>query len=214
LISKLRKYSDRFASVLAVPFVLLKIHPTIVSLLAIPIALCFTFLLWQKMFVLAFFFGVLAFLVDLVDGSVARQLKKCSLFGNYIEGIIDKSVDFIVLGSFVLFFPLAAVLALGSSFLVSFAKPRVALVVMTDNRHWPGIGERGDKMALLLFGLLVSAFFPKAFGFWTMELVLYLVSAIAIIGLFQRVIYGKKLIEEAKKKGTILPYLAKDRSAR
>ena len=213
MISRLRKQSDKIAPILAWLFVALKIHPTIVSFLAIPFAFVFMFLVWQYNFVPAFFVGIIAFLIDLVDGNVARKLGKASPFGNYIDAVIDKTVDFIVIASFVFLFPLATVLVLGTSFLVSYAKPRVGLVIMTDNRHWPGIGERGDKMALLLLGLLVSAFVPKIFGFWTMELTLYIVSAISIIGLFQRILYGKKLIEEAKKKGTILPYLRKKHQA-
>ena len=214
MISRLRKRTDSLAFVLAKPFVVLNVHPNVVSLLAIPIALVFAFLIFRGLFLPAFFFGVLAFLVDLFDGSVARQLGRCTLFGNYLEGIIDKAVDFIVIGSFVFLFPLATAIALGSSFLVSFAKPRVGLVIMTDNRHWPGIGERGDKVAILLLGLLLSAFFPSFFGLMTMEIVLYLVSGIALVGLLQRVLYAWKLIEEAKKKGLVLPYLREDRSAR
>ena len=207
MISKLRKQSERIAFVLASPFVACRVPPLLVSLLALPFAFLFVFFVWNSNLIAAFFFGLAAVLVVLVDGETARRLNKASLFGNYVEGTIDKAVDFIIIGAFVPLFPIATVLALGSSFLVSFAKPRVALVIVTDNRHWPGIGERGDKLALLLAGTLLAAFISNAFGFPVLEIALLLVAAIALIGMFQRVLYGKKLIEEAKRAGGVLPYL-------
>jgi len=209
LISRARKTAEPLFCFLAKPFVAARVHPHIVSFLAIPFALAFGFFVWQKNFPIAFVFGFLALLMDAVDGVVARKLKKCSNFGNYIEGVIDKIVDFILIGSFALLFPVATVLALGFSFLASFAKPRVALVIITDNRDWPGIGERGDKGAILLAGTLAATFFPSVFGIPTIQAALLLVAIIACIGAMQRVLYAKELVKEAEEKGTILPYLKK-----
>ncbi len=207
MISKIGVKSSSIVNAVAKLFVLAGIHPMAVSLIAIPFALVSGFFTFHSSFLPAFFFGLLAVLMDLLDGPVARQSGKCSLFGNYIEGTIDKSVDFILIGSFVFLFPFATVLALGCSFLVSFAKPRVALVIITDNRNWPGIGERGDKMVLLLSGMFLASFYPMLFGFETMKFALLLVAIVSIAGLFQRLSYGQKLIKEAKQCGTVLPYL-------
>ena len=70
--------------------------------------------------------------------------------GNYFETMIDKFVDFIMLGSLCVFYPLASVLALGTSMISSYAKPRVGLIIVTDNRDWPAIGEHADKLIVLL----------------------------------------------------------------
>jgi len=209
LISRAKEKSRGIAFLLARPFIACGAPPLAVSLLGVPLALAFAFFVLRQDFLAAFPFGFLAVLADLLDGEVARRQKKDSPFGNYLEGTIDKAVDFILIGCFVFLSPLAAVLALGCSFLVSFAKPRVALVIITDNRDWPGIGERGDKLVLLLLGVLLAAFQPNVFGFETITLMLYLVALIAFAGFLQRVSYAKKLIEQAERSGNILPYLKK-----
>ena len=207
MISRVRKKSVGISRLLAKPFVALHIHPTAVSLLAIPLALISAWFVFQLDFLPAFLFAFLALLIDLFDGEVARLSNKVSLFGNYIEGMIDKTVDFILIGSFVFLFPFETVLALGCSFLASFAKPRLALVIITDNRDWSSLGERGDKMAVLLVGLFVASFIPIFFGIETMRLTLCLVAFIALLGVFQRIFYARKLIKDAEEKGTMLPYL-------
>lgn len=209
MISKLKGNGRAIAFLLAKPFVACRAQPLAVSLLALPPALAFAFFIVRQNFLVAFPFGFLAVLVDLFDGEVARRQGKDSLFGNYLEGIIDKAVDFILIGGFVFLFPVPTVLALGCSFLASFAKPRAGLVIITDNRDWPGIGERGDKLALLLLGTLLAAFFPVVLGAETIPATLFLVAAVSFIGLFQRVFYAKKLIGEAESRGTVLPYLKK-----
>jgi len=207
LISRIRKRSGKIASLLALPFVFCNTPVLLVSLLALPFAFLFAFFAVQGKFLLAFPFGLLAVLMDAIDGAVARKNGSASLFGNYIEAQIDKSVDFILIGCFVFLFPIETVVALGCSFLVSFAKPRVALVIVTDNRDWPGIGERGDKMAVLLAGVLIAAFFPTLFSFSVIQLALLIVASISFIGLVQRIFFAKKLIKEAERKGGVLPYL-------
>ena len=207
MISKLRNRVEGIAGAFAKPLVFLGLSPTAVSLLAIPMVLVYAFFVWQHDFLIAFIFGSIAAFVDVLDGKVARQNKKYSSFGNYADAMIDRVVDFILIGSFVVWFPFASVLALGCFFLVSVAKPRAGLVIITDNRDWPGIGERGDKIIILLAGMLASVIYPFAYGIQTMEAVLYLVAIISFIGFLQRIAYAKKLIEDAEKKGGLLPYL-------
>lgn len=207
LISRIRKRSIKIASLLAAPFVFCRIPALVVSLLALPFAFVFAFFVLQGVFLFAFPFGLLAVLMDAVDGAVARKNGSASFFGNYIEGVIDKAVDFILIGAFVFLFPAETVAALGCSFLASYAKPRVALVIVTDNRDWPGIGERGDKMAVLLAGVLIAAFSPTPFSFSVIQLALSIVASISFIGLVQRIFFAKKLIKEAERKGGVLPYL-------
>ena len=207
MISRIRKRSEQIVFLLSKPLAAAGLPPLVFSLLALLFASLFAFLVLQSNFLAAFLFGFLAALMDLVDGAVARQNGKASLFGNYLDAVIDKAVDFVLIGCFVFLFPLATVLALGCSFLASYAKPRAALVIVTDNRDWPGIGERADKMVMLLIGVLVASFKPAVFGFSIIYLTLLAIAAVSLIGVFQRVAYAKKLIMEAQRKGTVLPYL-------
>ncbi len=213
MISKLRGKMKRICLLLAKPFALLGIPPNIVSLFAIPLALVYAFFALRGNFFAALVFAALSASMDLIDGSVAELLKKRTLFGNYFETMIDKAIDFILLGVWVLSFPLAAMLAVGFSFLSSYAKPRAALVIIIDNRDWPAIGEHADKLLILLVGLLVSVFSPKLLGFSVIESALYLIALVSAIGTIQRIAFAKKLIAKAEKNGTILPYLKEKRNS-
>lgn len=206
MLSELRTKIKPFSSFVSKPFIKAKIDPNIISTLGLVFAIVGAIFVIRHDWVLAFIFFVLAPLMDLIDGNVARALNKRSNWGNYYETMIDKLVDFVMLGSFALVpgFALPAVLALGFSAVASYAKPRVALIVVTDNRDWPGIGEHADKLSIVLIGLFLAAI-----GLNLIYWFLCLIALISFVGLLQRMLYAKGLIEEAEKKGTLLPYIKK-----
>jgi len=204
VISKIRKSIKWLQEPLAFPFVLLKINPNWVSVFGLVLALIGAYFVYQQNWLFALVFFILAPIMDLIDGTVAKKLNKSSNWGNYFETMIDKFVDFVILASFVFIYPLASVLALGTSMISSYAKPRVGLIVITDNRDWPAIGEHADKLIILLIGLLLAVL-----GYNYLEYFLYFIAIISLIGSIQRMFYAKNLIKEAEKKGTLLPYIKK-----
>jgi len=200
----------RIAEFPARVFVWLGVHPNLVTVFAVLFSLVSVFFILNQQWFFVFVFIVLALAVDAVDGSVARLSGKASLFGNYFDAMMDRFVEAVYLIGFSFVFPLASVLALAGSMIVSYAKPRVGLVIISDNHHWPALGERADRTVLLLFALFLALLFPSGlFGFSFVELGLYLVALISWIGSFQRIVYAKKLIDEAEKQGNVLPYLKK-----
>ncbi|MFA5763866.1 MAG: CDP-alcohol phosphatidyltransferase family protein [archaeon] len=208
MISKLRERIGFLQNILAWPFIKLKISPNAISVIGLVLALIGVYFVTRQNWLLAFVFFLLAPTMDLIDGTVARALNKKSNWGNYFETMIDKIVDFAMLGSFVLFFPVASVLAVGFSALSSYAKPRVGLIIITDNHDWPAIGEHADKLLIILLVLLCASFgFTSLFGYNVIEIGLYLIALISGVGAIQRIIYAKKLIKKAEKEGTLLPYI-------
>lgn len=191
------------------PIANLGVNPNFFSALAVPLSLIAGYFIVLQNFVPAFIFALLAVSIDLFDGTVARLQKKESLFGNYFETMVDKVVEIILFISCAFLFPVASATALGFSMLVSYAKPRAGLVIISDNRDWPGVGEHSERMLLLLVGIALSIFGIRLDGISVLEIALWLIAAITAIGSIQRVLFAKKLIEEAKKKGKILPYLKK-----
>ncbi|MEM4662527.1 MAG: CDP-alcohol phosphatidyltransferase family protein [Candidatus Diapherotrites archaeon] len=210
MLAALRKKTKPLTYFLARPFVMLGIHPNIVSFLAIPLILIAAYFIYMKSYLIATFFVLLAVMMDFIDGAVAELTKKKSYFGNYFETMIDKYVEMILIASFSFHYPVLSSLALGFSLILSYAKPRVALVIITDNRDWPGIGEHADKFVIILLFMLLASFVPHIFGFDAIEMMLWVLIIVTFIGGVQRIIYAKKLIEEAQRKGKILPYLKKD----
>ena len=212
MIGKLRSKIRPFAEAVAKPFAALGISPNLFSALGIILAIISAYFLAQRLFIEAFILALLAVSIDLFDGAVARLQGKDSLFGNYFETMLDKAVEIALFIGAAFLHPIAAIAALGFSMLASYAKPRAALVIITDNRDWPALGEHSERMILLLLGILLSVFSVSLAGFKVLEIFLWLIALVSAIGSVQRVLYARKLIAEAEKTGNVLPYLKKKSS--
>ncbi len=147
-------------------------------------------------------------MVDFFDGSFAEAKNQKSFFGNYFDAVVDKIVEAFIYFGLAFNYPLLAFLCFSTTMLVSYAKPRVALVIETDNHDWPAIGERADRLILLLGGLLVVEFI-QFYSFDLIQIILGLIVLVNSIGFIQRITYAKNLIKKAEKTGKILPYLKK-----
>jgi len=209
MLSHLRSALRPLVRLVAGPIAALRISPNAFSSFAIVLAATAAYFIYLQDFAMAFVFSSLAVSIDLFDGEVARLQKRNTLFGNYFETMVDKMVEITLFFGCALLFPAASFAAVGFSMLASYAKPRVALVIITDNRDWPAIGEHAERMVLLVAGILLSIFSVSIAGFKILEISLWFITLIAAIGTVQRIIYAKKLIEEAERIGTVLPYLKK-----
>ncbi len=208
MLGQLRSTFKPFFSLLATPFITLRIPPMGVTLIAIPFALACAYAYSTQQFWLALLLLPLSSLWDAIDGTVARALKLESLWGNYFETMIDKLIEILIFIGLATIAPVAAITALGFGLLSSYAKPRVALVIITDNHDWPAIGEHADKMVILFLGTLWAALSPPQ-AVEILTYTLWLIAAITFIGTLQRMKYAQKLIARAEKEGTVLPYLKK-----
>ncbi len=206
MLSGFRSILKPLFALLAKPFIALRLDPNLVSLFAIPFAFAGAYAYASSQYGLALILLFLASVWDGIDGTVARALGKQTLWGNYFETMIDKLVEILLFLGLVFLHPLSGAAALGFSLLSSYAKPRVGLVIITDNHDWPAIGEHADKL-VILFLITVGAFLFPGNGFQIMEYGLWLLALISFIGTIQRMHYAKGLITEAQKKGNILPYL-------
>jgi phosphatidylglycerophosphate synthase len=183
------------------------VDPNIITFLAIPLALVGAYSIAIGFYPGAFIFGALAMWMDALDGAVARAANRVTKFGNYFDAMVDKYVEMILYVGFCILNPaeygIFAILAAAGTMLISYAKPRVALVIATDNRDWPAIGERADRLTLLFFGLLACALFGNFTvlpGFDLLKATLALVALMTLIGSVGRMIYAHRLILEFESK--------------
>jgi len=186
----------------------LPISPNVFTTFAIPLAGTAAYFLYTESYLLATLFILLSVFIDFLDGSFAEVKGKKSYFGNYFDAVTDKIVEAIIYLGFSFHYPLVAFICFANSILLSYAKPRVALVIETDNHDWPAIGERADRLILLLLGLVLANFVEyKDWDFVFITLVI--VSVLTFIGFIQRILYARNLIRKADKNDTILSYLKK-----
>lgn len=104
---------------------------------------------------------LLAGLCDLLDGPVARRQGRVSLFGGFLDSILDRYADLILFLGLLIYYVhvnrftyafLAGAAAAGAV-MVSYAKARAESLV-----PGPGVGfwERPERLALMILGALVN----------------------------------------------------------
>ena len=106
---------------------------------------------------LATLFLLLSGFFDTIDGAVARVSKKTTLFGAYIDSVLDRYVDIIIGTSFIIgklcsffwgFFYIIGAL------MVSYTRARAESIGI--NLGGIGIAERGERIILLLLFSLIA----------------------------------------------------------
>jgi CDP-diacylglycerol--glycerol-3-phosphate 3-phosphatidyltransferase len=104
---------------------------------------------------------ILAGLCDLLDGPVARLQNRVSLFGGFLDSILDRYADLILfLGLLVYYaqvnrfrYAVLAGAAMAGSVMVSYAKARAESLVPTSEI---GFWERPERLVLMILGALTN----------------------------------------------------------
>ncbi|MFA6328983.1 MAG: CDP-alcohol phosphatidyltransferase family protein [Candidatus Micrarchaeia archaeon] len=123
------------------------------------------------------FFFILSGATDAIDGAVARARNEVSSRGAYIDGIIDRLVEFLFILSFAFYalpdfiLPLALTLALYlffgtcmTSFATAYADHRKAAGAKKLAAQ-PGILPRAERLIILFIALALVPFCPSCSSF-------------------------------------------------
>jgi CDP-diacylglycerol--glycerol-3-phosphate 3-phosphatidyltransferase len=148
---------DRLAALLAPT----GIPPNVITWLALLLNLWAGILFAAGRFGAAGGMMILAGLCDLLDGPVARRQGRVSLFGAFLDSILDRYADLILfLGLLVYYshvnrfgYAMLAGAAMAGSVMVSYAKARAESLVPTSE---VGFWERPERLVLMILGALTS----------------------------------------------------------
>jgi phosphatidylglycerophosphate synthase len=107
----------------------------------------------------------LAGALDILDGALARVSGQVSPFGAFLDSVLDRYSDLLVLAGIVALFArlgrpdalLAAVLALIGTVMVSYTRARAESI---DVECRVGLMERGERMLVLIAGALLDLLVP------------------------------------------------------
>ncbi len=208
MLSLIRRHTKPFQRAIGKGLAILPLNAIQFTFLAVPFSIVAAYFLSSEDYFLGTIFVTVAVLIDGFDGSFAEAKGQKSYFGNYWDAMVDKIIEAIIYLGFAYNNLRLAFLCFASSMLVSHAKARSGLVIVADNHDWPALGDRMDRLTLLVVGLIIANFIPN----YTLEIVqwtLGTVAVIAFIGFVQRMLYAGRLIKKAEKEGNILPYLKK-----
>ncbi len=148
---------DRLADVLAPT----GIHPNIITWAALAANLVAGIFFAKGEFAIAGGTIVLAGLCDLLDGPVARRQNRVSLFGAFLDSILDRYADLLLFLGLLVYYALVnrflyAVLAgaaMAGAVMVSYAKARAESLVPTAEI---GFWERPERLVLMILGALTN----------------------------------------------------------
>ena len=195
---------ERIAAFLA----LTRIPPNVITWSALVINL------WAAVFFAAgrFFAGAslmaLAGLGDLLDGPVARRQNRVSLFGGFLESILDRYADLMLfLGLLVYYvsvnrflYVVLACIAMAGAVMVSYAKARAeSLVAVGEVGFW----ERPERLVLMILGGLFNR----------MPLVLWIIAIGANVTVVHRILRTWKETKAQKAVTKQIPRPAADQSS-
>lgn len=133
-------------------------------LTVLPAAVSFYFLI-NKDFMLAALFFIIAGFLDMVDGAVARVTGTVSKLGAYLDTIIDRYVEFLIIAG-IIFAGLPSVLFriefwiaayVFGSLMTTYSKASAKEKDIMEKELKGGLIERAERLILLFFGLLLAS---------------------------------------------------------
>ncbi len=139
---------------------------------------------------------------DTLDGILARTYKQTSSFGGFLDSVLDRYADaliiagIIVSGSSVIVSPtfslIAGLVALASSFMVSYSRARAEAAGIKMESI--GIAERPERV-LILAGASLAALF------WLPALIvgITIIALLATVTVFQRTVHTFSVLRNDKK---------------
>ena len=134
---------------------------------------------------------VLAGLCDLLDGALARVSGQVTAFGAFLDSVIDRYSDLIVLLGIVVLFArtpnargaLVAMAGLVGSVMVSYTKARAESIGIECN---VGFMERPERMICLVAGAILDVLEPS----------LWVLAVLSNITALQRIVFTRRIMSE------------------
>jgi soluble lytic murein transglycosylase len=134
---------------------------------------------------------ILAGLFDLFDGSLARASGQATTFGAFLDSVIDRYSDIVVMLGIVVLYArmphargaLLAMAGLAGSVMVSYTKARAESIGLACN---VGMMERPERLICLIAGALLGL----------MEPALWVLAVLANLTALQRILFTRRLLLE------------------
>lgn len=146
---------------------------------------------------------IAALLFDTLDGLVARHQGTSSLFGGYLDAIIDRyeEVAIYLAIAIVLDAWLVSFLILSGSMLTSYAKARTAIEMPIANKGWGDFLEKPTRLFILCTGLIGAPVLT-----WFLPVALWMLAVMTHFTALQRFARARFMLRETDTaRDTVLP---------
>lgn len=167
MLSRFRDRVGEFLKPVAEAVARTGIGPNTLTFIGLIVGLCAAILFARGEQLLAGFVLLLAGFFDIIDGAVARVLKRETAFGGVLDSVMDRYVDFFIFAGIIYAFTYAkisepglipgwawGVLAIMGSFMVSYIRARAEAA--GSGKLDVGAAERAERLLILAIGALIS----------------------------------------------------------
>ena len=190
---------DFFWNQVARMFVCFGITPNQITWLGLGLlsANCLLYLLYEN----TLYFGIaLAFIfaLDSIDGAVARITDSSSLYGGYLDAVVDRYQEIIVYMTIAMVHDYWEIcfIAITASLLISYNKARTAIEKTIENNKWPDLLERLERIIILCAGLIFNSriSLPDAINVDFLFLCITLIAFLGHVTAIQRFLRARNLL--------------------
>ena len=178
--AKYRKNLDGLHIRIGLLFSKIGISPNAWTILSLVPALAGLYLLFYGNLFLGLVFFVISAFIDIIDGNVARVTKSVSNLGAFMDGVIDRYVEFalyiglwfFLLNAQPIIFPMGfwiILLLFGSmmpSFVSAYADHRNVVTNDEQLKNMGGLMERFERLSLIYLGMLLGLINPLILNYF------------------------------------------------
>lgn len=172
------------------------VNPNILTLLgSIPPLLFFVSVLYHQ-YILALV-ALVGTGFDLIDGMIARKYNKVTNFGGFLDSVMDRIGDFLIISAFsfggIVEWEITTIL-LFISFLISYTRAHGELRNSNKISFAVGLIERPERIVIMFFALISYILFPTIIvnQLNTAEWLFIFLSFLSFITVIQRIQYAYK----------------------
>jgi phosphatidylglycerophosphate synthase len=167
--------------------------PDMLTLLSLSLGGLAAYMIAQRAFLIGILFILLMTLADMLDGATARAGGTANAYGTLFDHVSDRYAEFLLLLGIMLsdvVVPGWAMFALFGMVMASYVRARAessGKVASCD----VGFAGRAEKVALLMIGMGLQAFFPQV---RILQWSVIAVGALSHITAIQRLLYARRII--------------------
>ncbi|NVM54962.1 MAG: CDP-alcohol phosphatidyltransferase family protein [Candidatus Helarchaeota archaeon] len=218
VLSRLRKISEKILKPAANFAIKIGITPNMATFLAflvsiIAAGLIFLYPIWNYILIFSAGLIFLSGYFDALDGAIARNSYRITKFGGFLDSVLDRYADAIMIGCLILVgYPTQilcvtwiGLVALIGSLLVSYTRARAESAGATNGKKMAvGIAERSERMIILMIVFVLQGF-PEL-SLTTNPLLNYtgigmiILAVLTHITVIQRIIHAYRVLPEVEQK--------------
>ncbi|UCD07345.1 MAG: CDP-alcohol phosphatidyltransferase family protein [Candidatus Aenigmatarchaeota archaeon] len=165
---KRREIFSSFSVKVGIVFSRIGLSPNQWTFLTIVPAIIALYFLVEKQFLVAAIFFIISAFIDLVDGSVARVMGKTSRLGAYLDTIMDRYVEGVIVFALLFsglpgfYLPAYAwiFIYIFGSLMTTYAKSAAKEKELVYEELKGGLLERAERMVILFIGILLASIQP------------------------------------------------------